>query len=195
MRIIALASVAALCAVALGSQTVLAEKIQAHESRLKTRLDWTRTASMERHFQEWDDTFQKQYWWSVWRSGDRILFGVLSELGPNVAWKEEGDWWKKKNSVKKDIKSIVGAKSDFVIDFENRFKCSGTACVPFTMNINWNCVYFYVDNLAGGRPKSEGFSRGGENDSNLRGYDCRNNQPVPRAEIDEVIGSFYVDRE
>ena len=196
MRIIALASVAALCAVALGSQTVVAEEIQAHESRLKTRLDWTRTASKESHFQAWNDNYRVQTWSSFWIKGDRLLLAALSELGPNVRWKEEGDWWASKNSMEKQIRSLAGKKPDLDIDFDKRFECSGTACVPFTMYIKWSCVFYHVNDFAHGRPKSEGvLSRGGENDITLQGYYCRLNQPFPRAEIDEVIGSFYVDRD
>ena len=109
----------------------------------------------------------------------------------------KGSWWENQNDMKKFIKEFFNEsdKDKVSINFAKTFECTANTCVPFTYDSRLRCVAFYVGDFAVGPAKSEGIlSRGGENASTLSGFYCAGGNEVLRADIDQVIGSIYLDR-
>ena len=167
------------------------KEIKAHETPLKTRLEWTKNTSDEYHQVKWDSGFKAQYWES-WRwHSDRYLFAVLTVLAPNVSWKGNP---KTKKEIKKLIKSTYSPKGKVKIDFDGKFGCGSFNCVPFvdTGVPLRPCISFSNYDFVSNLPKSEGvLSRGASNSMTLYGVYCKNNSIGTPTEISEVVDSFY----
>jgi len=130
-------------------------EIAAHESPLKTRLEWTKDVKAK-HFEKWSDNFLARFWISNWANSEQILHAILSEAGPNVAWKTGRKWWKNRDGIEKQLRNVVITKQQINVKYDSRFDCIASTCIPFTVESAWNCVFFVYSGFVRNRPKSEG---------------------------------------
>ena len=173
------------------------KEIEAHETPLKTRLEWTNSANSVQHNVEWSSGFKARYWSSSWAQLDRFLFAVLLEPAPNVSWSDYTKKLSKRKEIANAIKSVYSPDAKLKIDFDSKFDCSSFTCVPFmdTVHPQWTCMFYSNNNFVSNRPKSEGIlARGAENNSILRGVYCKNDINITPEEATEIVDSFYIKR-
>ncbi len=174
------------------------KEIKAHETPLKTRLEWTNSANKVKHQADWASGFKSRYWASEWWHSDRYLYANVSEPAPNVYW---GDYTKKlskRKEIANAIAKVVPPKTKLKIDFDSKFDCSSFTCVPFLYVARisqWRCMYFRNSDFASIVPKSEGIvGRDKNNSSILKGYFCNKNSNITPEEATEMVDSFYYKR-
>ncbi len=173
------------------------KEIKAHETPLKTRLEWTKNTRKEYHQVKWGSGFKARYWES-WRwHSDRYLFANVSEPAPNVYWSDYTKKLSKRKEIANAIKSVYSSDAKLKIDFDSKFDCSSFTCVPFmdTVHPQWTCMFYSNNNFVSNRPISEGIlARGAENNSILRGVYCKNDINITPEEATEIVDSFYIKR-
>ena len=173
------------------------KEIKAHETPLKTRLEWTNSANDVTHRADWSGGFKSRYWASRWAHFDRYLFAVLLEPAPNVSWSDYTKKLSKRKEITNAIKSVYSSDAKLKIDIDSKFDCSSFTCVPFMdkAHSEWRCMFYSNNNFVSSNPKSEGIlDRGAKNNSIVRGVYCKNDINITTEEATEVVNSFYIKR-